>query len=661
MDPSKSVEICPELGTVLRGTLCAICHRLFFGEDAPLFNRTTHGIMSFDHHQSFSSLEDSAGQGCFLCTLVADRARKLMSNVSKAITHTKAQISGGNLFSIYIHSDNFVADALGYRLDYKADSFETLRRSTATLSRAWTGDPGVLKLVKSWLEQCLDTHAGAAQRKTTWYPKRLLDLSQKKIRLVRSATYSPKDPYVTLSHCWGTKPFLVLDTENEAWFEAGVDISVFPSSFQDVMSVSRVLGIRYLWIDCYCIVQSEETKISEWTTESATMRNTYENGILNIGVANASSPYEGCFRRRDTSLASAFQIAWHDREESTSIYRLSQEPSPRPSDILRQPLFKRAWVLQERLLCQRMLHFGDDGIYWECCGNDSVRSELSSTDSLFEDSGLVTPFEYRTRPGKTWDSIVEAYSRTQLTKPQQDKFVALAGIAELVSCAHDDTYCAGLFRNCMVDQLCWAADPNYGTRPGRAKEWRAPTWSWASLDQGVYARTYMVTYPKNYKPLASVVSLELNFLHECSVYGALRSASLTLDCRLLIGDISSRREWLKLGDDHVHWIHDDDDELESAPERLAAVPLMLCVGIQYSNPDDSAKSIDIASLDVFKALDLLKGPSDQEWFGVSGIVLREHDDGKYRRLGMFEERHNVECISLMELWLASESQIITLV
>src|SRR6266542_1322775 len=42
----------------------------------------------------------------------------------------------------------------------------------------------------------------------------------------------------------------------------------------------------------------------------------------------------------------------------------------------------RGWVLQERLLSRRILHFGAEMIYWECCHR--AASELNATGYVYQ-------------------------------------------------------------------------------------------------------------------------------------------------------------------------------------------------------------------------------------------------------------------------------------
>jgi len=81
-----------------------------------------------------------------------------------------------------------------------------------------------------------------------------------------------------------------------------------------------------------------------------------------------------------------------------------------------------------------------------------------------------------------WYSMVDTYSVRQLTFPS-DKLPAMAGIASRVQEITHDYYLAGHWRREMERSLFWEAFTNdpYGP-PARAANYRAPSWSWASID-----------------------------------------------------------------------------------------------------------------------------------------------------------------------------------
>lgn len=75
-----------------------------------------------------------------------------------------------------------------------------------------------------------------------------------------------------------------------------------------------------------------------------------------------------------------------------------------------------------------------------------------------------------------WREIVRYYSKTHLTH-SADKLPALSGVARRQHEATGDEYLAGMWRKGLMRQLGWMPRSK-NKRP----DWRAPTWSWASID-----------------------------------------------------------------------------------------------------------------------------------------------------------------------------------
>lgn len=96
-----------------------------------------------------------------------------------------------------------------------------------------------------------------------------------------------------------------------------------------------------------------------------------------------------------------------------------------------------------------------------------------------------------------WLSLVEDYMMRKLSV-SQDKLTALAGIASVIAKETGDRYYAGLWAFHIVEDLYWRTYPQeeleipdgkeyvrHGRIIGsvsRPAEYRAPTWSWASID-----------------------------------------------------------------------------------------------------------------------------------------------------------------------------------
>lgn len=75
------------------------------------------------------------------------------------------------------------------------------------------------------------------------------------------------------------------------------------------------------------------------------------------------------------------------------------------------------------------------------------------------------------------DNIIAAYSEASLTYGK-DELIALSGMAKYMRAILQDTYLAGHWQRYLFSQLLWTYEAP-GRRPN---EYRAPSWSWASID-----------------------------------------------------------------------------------------------------------------------------------------------------------------------------------
>ncbi|PMD14460.1 hypothetical protein NA56DRAFT_525472, partial [Hyaloscypha hepaticicola] len=77
-----------------------------------------------------------------------------------------------------------------------------------------------------------------------------------------------------------------------------------------------------------------------------------------------------------------------------------------------------------------------------------------------------------------WQLIVRDYSRRNLNC-YEDRLHGMAGIAKELKTVWDDEYLAAMWRKVLIYQLGW-----YLKNPGKnlSDPYRAPSWSWASLE-----------------------------------------------------------------------------------------------------------------------------------------------------------------------------------
>lgn len=347
---------------------------------------------------------------------------------------------------------------------------------------------------KHWLSDCNTSHGCSGNRgRIRGLPTRVLDLGenpmpQDPIRLFE--TGGSKGIYMTLSHCWGPSQLITTTQETIKERIAGIDLEDLTKTFQDAVSLTRNLGIRYLWIDSLCIIQLDK---ADWEIEASKMGSVYSQSYLNIAATSSTEGSGGCFKERSTSLhdvPSPLTVGSHKIARpylgSNYIYaRLLLRPGH--SDLDRKgsswfsrfsPLISRAWVYQERILAPRTVHFHGTEMLWECisssrCECGSLDREKATSFRPDASGGVSGDIE------EQWQAVVRQYSGLNLSHAS-DKLPALAGIAQKFQAELRCDYLAGLWGSHLLRSLPWMlAD---GHKAFRGLPYRAPTWSWASLD-----------------------------------------------------------------------------------------------------------------------------------------------------------------------------------
>ena len=345
-----------------------------------------------------------------------------------------------------------------------------------------------------------------------WFPTYLLHITTLNARLITTAHERPVGPYATVSHCWGHERFFVLTTQNIFEFEAGISLSRFPNSFQDAISIARRLGIQYIWIDCYCIVQNSAAGEHHTAKlrEIVQMKQVYANSILNIGATHASNPDEGCFIHRTNfnDVSELFVPRTVGSNQGKDMFQLciSADAVRDAQNLSSDTIFQRAWVFQERLLCPRMLHFGGEQLYWECQGLSSASEAFPCAHPRTESHAMFNIDDHALqRTGiSTWCRIVQDYSAMSLSHPTEDKFVAIGGIAQCIAEAMNVKYFAGFLDDNLLIQLCW----NIPFGSSISRYWRAPSWSWASIDGPVLFDLQTIT-TLNYRAMVHILSINV--------------------------------------------------------------------------------------------------------------------------------------------------------
>ena len=179
--------------------------------------------------------------------------------------------------------------------------------------------------------------------------------------------YLPKESegvkYTALSHRCGEHPPTMTDpqfcttADNVDARGNGFSISELPRTFQDAIRVTRELGIEYLWIDSLCIIQWNE---EDWKREAGRMEDVFASAYCTIAATSAVDSNAGFLaRNRSTEYVRV-------EDDAGNQFCVCAHMDDYENDVEQAELNKRAWVLQERVLSRRTLHFSANQTYWEC-------------------------------------------------------------------------------------------------------------------------------------------------------------------------------------------------------------------------------------------------------------------------------------------------------
>ena len=364
-----------------------------------------------------------------------------------------------------------------------------------------------------WLQYCDRNHTRCKQwrKKEAWYPTRLLDLGPPSAslnypRLIITKNEKPiLSPYVTLSYRWGNSNQVYLTKSSFETLQAGIDIAQLPRTFQDAIMVTRSrLSIRYLWVDTFCIFQDKDD-LSDWTREAAQMNLVYENAYCNLSATGAVDSTDGLFFNRRLYPLQNMELDLvcprASRDAEPIRYAIS-DAHYWDNELNQLPLQYRGWVLQERLLAPRVLHFCPNQLVWECAELDATeaypeglpailanigKTKFKSLDPLTDGKrlryGAARDSDSRFFAHELWRNVVGTYTRCALTHPG-DKLVALSGIAKRMRAIIKDDYIVGMWRRNLPSELLWYV--NSRSLPSdRHEDYRAPSFSWAAVDGSV--------------------------------------------------------------------------------------------------------------------------------------------------------------------------------
>lgn len=491
-----------------------------------------------------------------------------------------------------------------------------------------TSSTAAFDTLRHWVSRCKAEHIQCkpAADSLKKLPDRVLEIvgtEPLRVRLVDDTSSQHAD-YACLSHRWGPQTMPnSLKKDNLDIYKAEVpENKIYPLVRDAIAAVVKLdIDIRFIWIDCYCIIQDDP---GDWEVQAANMGRIYEDALLTI---SATVSEEG--RAIFSTIPSEFEASQITEIGGEPVYIRKPFPHPCAIDVSGQEQLNglsltRAWVFQERLLSNRFIHFTSSEIFWEC--RESTWCECESGKSKWKGHRNVGP---RTILDQNWDTITEQYNEMQLSF-EKDRLSALAGVAQRYSeLGKGWTYLAGLWKENFPSALAWHKSECNEPRP---LEQFAPTWSWASMPRGkglITAPTWSWASPRGeqedntapVRPSMRLVRYEINPAG-ADVYMGAKWAEITIEGFALDLTVYNESEGALVGR------HED-------------VFLELKADFK-TDPDDDTKFRAVANGSECLLLLLFDDGQTNDWADLFGVLVMQkssgasEEDAKFERIGCFE-------------------------
>jgi Heterokaryon incompatibility protein (HET) len=499
-----------------------------------------------------------------------------------------------------------------------------------------------LDRISTWLQGCQSSHAKCNKSSEGW-PERLIEIVELPTRFglrLRHCQDLDGVAFAALSYCWGGDQSLKCLTSNFPQMMTIIPLKDLPPTILDAVKLCRAIGLKYIWIDAFCIIQDDPT---DKEIEIAKMPHIYGSAALTIAAARSVSVLGGFLHQRQfTAQSDAFILPYRCSDGQIGSVTLTE------IDTSEEPIDERGWTLQERLLSSKTVEFGSRQTRWIC---QQSEYKANYTDGWRENApyspqrhdhlrldeyagkGKITLSngEDYERLLRQWNTIVEAYTRRKLTLTS-DRAWAISGIAERFAAILGDTYIAGMWKACLLSGLLWQISKFNTASAGSV--FQGPSWSWTAVNGPVSFPYEYYSFRsgvlENYT--AEVVDLKMDLTNNLAPYGAIRERSgrLKLRARTAIG------AWAKTPGANLV---DKDNEM-----------------IGFFGRNDSGIAIGMADLfrdvkdtglshytghsgdrEPLTVVELYNNVSGASW-QCSGLVLQavRQEDSVYRRVGMFE-------------------------
>ncbi|SJL14142.1 uncharacterized protein ARMOST_17597 [Armillaria ostoyae] len=401
-------------------------------------------------------------------------------------------------------------------------------------------------LIQKRVDEC-SHHERCSPPQCVYLPTRVIDCTVlERPRVFVNQGIELHEYYVALSYVWGESQPNRTTTKNLNSYIEGIPLTNIPKTIMDAIMVTHKLGLRYLWVDSFCIVQDSE---DDKAREIAQIRRIFRNAYVTIIAACAEKVSDGFLHDRRPAVKELIideaSLPFHcpDGSIGTMHLRRKRYPplrrEPRPLSPP-EPINERAWCLEERVLSPRRLIYATHTLLYEC---QAIHDNMSGAPNFVQlcdlehwiprlpDRIFLPPPAAPNRDpladneiATAWYDMLKLYTPRALTH-SRDRLITLSGIAEQFHpfWLHS-RYFAGLWEHQLPGALLWRSSG--GDECYRRPDcYRAPSWSWASIDGEVN-----VFSCGNDGILCSIIHCDVTPARPINPFGAVKvGGSLVLD------------------------------------------------------------------------------------------------------------------------------------
>lgn len=303
-------------------------------------------------------------------------------------------------------------------------------------TRAINPDPASdasFALALRWAQDCHANHLECKISDDGFAPLRLIDVGSEGGRAPRLYEPEPQERlrWCCLSYCWGGDQLLKTTKIMRDVFSKNIPWKLLPRTIRDAIRTTRALRVPCLWVDALCITQDDGDEV---TSQIAAMSKIYKGAYVTIIASIAQKSSDGFLQRRDlTELDQPmFALPYHGPSGQAGALYFFVDNGYDPSD---EPVRKRAWTMQERLLSVRILDYGKRHMRWACrtksYGDGGHRNTIPPDAEAAE---RLQPQMYkqgvrlRSDVLWSWQDLVADYTLRHLSVGG-DKLPAVSGVA----------------------------------------------------------------------------------------------------------------------------------------------------------------------------------------------------------------------------------------